>query len=181
MAKKAKAADDDGAKKKSPKKMAIIGVVVLAGAWKMGVLPIGGAKADPNAASTTTTTTEAIPGEVVAIGEAQTVDLADTDVAHFARFQAALVLNGHIEEPAAAEGPETESPYADRFGAIQALLVETIRSKTYAELRAPDALETLRLTLEPQIEEIYAEEGTDGSTEPNTDVYGIAFTEFVVQ
>ena len=41
MAKKAKAGGDDAAEKKSPKMKIIIGVVGLAAAWKLGVIPIG--------------------------------------------------------------------------------------------------------------------------------------------
>jgi flagellar basal body-associated protein FliL len=97
MAKKAKAGGDDAAEKKSPKMKIIIGVVGLAAAWKLGVIPIGQPKDDAGALGTTTTTA-VVEGDTVEVGDAITVNLADTDVARYARVAVALVLNEHPSE-----------------------------------------------------------------------------------
>jgi flagellar basal body-associated protein FliL len=115
MAKKAKAADD-AAEKKSPKKKIIIGVVVLAAGWKLGFIPIAQPKEDAGAVGTTTTTA-VVEGDTVEVGdEAIVVNLADTDVAHYARVAVALVLNEHPSEASEDEHAEGETPAADAHG-----------------------------------------------------------------
>jgi flagellar basal body-associated protein FliL len=102
MAKK-KAAEEEGGKPKKDKKKLIAIVVALAGAWKFGLLPIGGAKEAEGA----TTTTQMHPGDAVAVGDPIVVNLSDTDQDRYARVGIAIVLPGHGEatehEPAEEE------------------------------------------------------------------------------
>jgi flagellar basal body-associated protein FliL len=228
MAKKAKAGDD-AAEKKSPKKKIIIAVVALAAGWKLGVIPIAQPKDDAGAVGTTTTTA-VVEGDTVEVGdEAIVVNLADTDVAHYARVAVALVLNehpsegsddehaaeaetpttaAHVETPATqtavaetpvteahVETPVTEAPAhkgaaagkvasggggaeADpveavegRFPAVQNLVIVELRTWTYAQLLAPDALQVLQARLTEQVQEIYEHD----------EVVRVVFTQFVVQ
>jgi flagellar basal body-associated protein FliL len=92
MAKK-KAAEEEGGKPKKDKKKLIAIVVALAGAWKFGLLPIGGSKAAEGA----TTTTQMHPGDAVAVGDPIVVNLSDTDQDRYARVGIAIVLPGHGE------------------------------------------------------------------------------------
>jgi len=91
MAKKKQGAEEEGGKPKKDKKKLIAIVVALAGAWKFGLLPIGGSKD----ASGTTTTTQMQPGDAVAVGDPMVVNLADTDKDRYARIGIAIVLPGH--------------------------------------------------------------------------------------
>src|SRR5690349_16011878 len=93
MAKKKKGAEEEGGKPKKDKKKLIAIVVALAGAWKFGLLPIGGSKAAEGA----TTTTQMQPGDAVAVGDPIVVNLADTDKDRYARVGIAIVLPGHGE------------------------------------------------------------------------------------
>ena len=95
MAKKKKGAEEEGGKPKKDKKKLIAIVVALAGAWKFGLLPIGGSKD----AAGTTTTTQMQPGDAVAVGDPMVVNLADTDKDRYARVGIALVLPGDGSEP----------------------------------------------------------------------------------
>jgi flagellar basal body-associated protein FliL len=245
MAKKAKAGDD-AAEKKSPKKKIIIGVVALAAGWKLGFIPIAQPKEDAGAVGTTTTTA-VVEGDTVEVGdEAIVVNLADTDVAHYARVAVALVLNEHpseasddehaaAEADAHAETPATEAPHIEtpatdagvaettptdaahvetasteaahvetasteaaahkgaavgkvasggggaevdpiaavegRFPAVQNLVIVELRTWTYAQLLAPDALQVLQARLTEQVQEIYEHD----------EVVRVVFTQFVVQ
>jgi flagellar basal body-associated protein FliL len=103
MAKKKKGAEEEGGKPKKDKKKLIAIVVALAGAWKFGLLPIGGSKAAEGA----TTTTQMHPGDAVAVGDPIVVNLADADKDRYARVGIAIVLPGHGE---AAETATTEAP-----------------------------------------------------------------------
>jgi flagellar basal body-associated protein FliL len=103
MAKKKKGAEEEGGKPKKDKKKLIAIVVALAGAWKFGLLPIGGSKD----ASGTTTTTQMQPGDAVAVGDPMVVNLADTDKDRYARIGIAIVLPGHGEAHATET---TEAP-----------------------------------------------------------------------
>jgi flagellar basal body-associated protein FliL len=97
--KKGQDADGEGGKPKKDKKKIIAVVVLLAGAWKFGLLPIGGSKA----AEGSTTTTEMHPGDAVDVGDPVVVNLADTDRDRYARVGIAIVLPGHGEESSAEE------------------------------------------------------------------------------
>ena len=107
-------------------------------------------------------------------------ELADTDVAHFARFRVALVLNGHLEHAGGGGhgGGTTVSAYAGMYPRVEELVVEAVRSRTYTELREEGALERLTEELSEEVRHLYGDHETQ---EPSEEIYGIAFTEFLIQ
>jgi flagellar basal body-associated protein FliL len=146
MAKKGKGGDDAEGGKKSPKMKIIVGVVGLAAAWKLGVLPIGQPKEDANALGPTTTTA-VVEGAVVPVGDDQVINLADdgTGVAHYARVSVALVLNEHPSDPDveehASEAHATEETHATEAPHVEEV-AETAATVAVTETTAAPVTET---------------------------------------
>ena len=174
-------ADDAAPAKKSKKKLIIVGVVILAAGWKLGFIPPGGG--GEVAATGPTTTTLPPEGDLLAV-DPMTVNLADTDVVHYARVGVAAVLRE-------GQDPTLVEP---RVGLIQDAVLFEVRTWTAEELMAPGGLELLRERLTEEVVDRFAAEpepmdegdgdgdGEMAMAEPAPgEVLRIVITEFVIQ
>ncbi|NNL47226.1 MAG: flagellar basal body-associated FliL family protein, partial [Acidimicrobiia bacterium] len=161
------AAAEAAAAAKKKKKMMIVGGLLAAAVVYRFVLAPGGDELPPDALASTEEVVEVIPeGEIIAVPE-MTLNLAasDEDAAsglHYARIGIALVLVEGVDPVVAS----TKVPL------VQDVMVDTVSSMTFEELRAPGALQELKVEVSQLSRDAFVDDPM---------VARVVFTSFVIQ
>ncbi|HVT76405.1 MAG TPA: flagellar basal body-associated FliL family protein [Acidimicrobiales bacterium] len=156
MAKKKKGAEEEGAKKSNKTKMIIVAVVIAAAGYKFVLAP----KPAPKANGTAVSAQKIQEGEVTPLPDL-TLNLADPGTSRYLRVGLALIL----EKGTTAESMKNELPIASDVA------VDVLSSKTYAELNAPGAKDTIKAELSEKVRKAYDDKK----------VARVIFTSFVMQ